>query len=174
MVPCQKLAGVPHSEWEGWGKCIFLLPLHAFFFQVKDVVQYIHVITCLKSLVFKWSKEFQSIHCIQNCALTVSIKRKLFALWNFAWIFNSSSLFEYSSKKLLYLKLLIRFQLVTVIHHVISCHTNIDDSVQSAIMKVSQYLLSGLCNTQFMHSTAQEYFRVFRWLFLILPNKVAV
>lgn len=124
--------------------CCLSIP---FFFQVKDVVQYIHVITCLKSLVFKWSKELQSIHCIQNCALMVSIKRKLFVLWNFAWIFNSSSLFEYISKKLLYLKLLIRFQLVTVIHHVISCHANIDDSVQSAIMKVSQCLLSGLCNT---------------------------
>lgn len=98
--------------------CCLSMPSPPLYFQVRDVVQYINVIICLKSLVFKWSKELQSIHCIQNSDLTFSIKRKLFALWNFAWIFNSFSLFEYSSKKLLYLKLLIRFQSVTVT----SCH----------------------------------------------------
>lgn len=145
MLPCQKLAGMPHSYLEGWGKCTFLLPFPCLFFQVRDVVQYIQLIISLKSLVFKRSIKLQSIHCIQNYAHMGSIKRKLFALWNFAWIFNSSSLFEYSSKKLLYLKLLIRFRLVTVMCHVISRHENMGDSVQSAIMKAS-YLLSGLSN----------------------------
>lgn len=124
MLPCQKFASMPDSECKGWGKCIFLLPFRAFlfFFQERDVVQYIHVIRCLKSLVFKWSKELQSIHCFQNYDRTVSIKRKLFALWNFAWIFNSFSLFKYSSKMLLYLKLLIRFQSVTVMSRHIMSH----------------------------------------------------
>lgn len=160
-----KLTGIPHPEWDGWGKCIFLLPFHAFFFWVRDVVQCTHVIICLKSLMFKWSKALQSIHCLQNYALTVSIKRKLFALWNFAWISNSASLAEYSSKKLLYLKSVIRFQLVTVICHVISCHTNIGYSVQSAIRKVSYHLVSGLSNTQFRHSATQEFFSDFQMIF---------
>lgn len=162
------------QNWMDEGNVFFCCLSIPFFFQVRDVVQYTHVIICLKSLMLKWSKRLQSIHCLQNYALMVSIKRKLFALWNFAWIFNSSSLSEYSSKKLLYLKSLIGFLLATVICHVISCHTNIGYSVQSAIMKVSHHRVPGLSKAQFRHSAAQGYFQISRLFFLVLPDEVAV
>lgn len=156
------------------GNVFFCCFSMSFFSKMRDVVQCTHVIICSKSLMFKWSKTLQSIHCFWNYVLMVSIKRKLFALWNFAWLCNSSSLSEYSSKKLLYLKSLIKFQLVTVICHVISCHTNIGYSVQSAIRKVSDHLVSGLSNPQFRHSATQEFSQTFRWFFLVLLDEVAV